>query len=156
MTSKNYVLIAVVASLVLFVLALTAIAGGGAATAAPSLIPTPASVSRPASPATLQTFQSFAGTAITEDTTSACVDVGNKSVIDLLYVIDQGTTNTVTLTSRWSIDGVTAVDGVAVVAANAADASDMVQLQVFGRYFCLLANVTNTNPLTITAQAIAK
>ena len=152
----NYVFLTIAAALVVFALALTALAGGGAATAAPLAIPTPVSVTRPASGG-VQTFTPFAGsTALTADTTSACVDVAQRSVIDVLYVIDQGTVNTTTLTSRWSIDGVTLVDGVNVVASNAADASDMVQLQVFGRYFCLLANVTNSNPITITAQAIAK
>lgn len=152
----NRVILTIGAALVLFALALTALAGGGgAAVAAPQAVPTPVSVTRPAGDG-FQTFTPFAGTAITEDTTSTCIDVANRSVIDLLYVIDQGTTNTTTLTTKWSIDGATTVSGINVVASNAADASDMVQLQVFGRYFCLLADVANTNPITINAQAIAK
>jgi hypothetical protein len=82
--------------------------------------------------------------------------VGGRSVVDVLYVIDQADVNTVTLTSKWSIDGTTTVSGVNLVASNSADASDMTQLQVFGRYFCILADVANTNAVTITAQAIAK
>lgn len=125
------------------------------ALAAPPAIPTPASVTRPASPGYI-TFNPFATSAITADTTSTCFDVGKQSTVDVLYTIDQGTTNTVTLTSQWSVDGTRLADGVNLVANNTADATDIAQLQVFGRYFCLLANVSNANTITITAQAIAK
>lgn len=125
------------------------------ATAAPAAIPTPASVTRPAKDGFI-TFNPFSGSPITADSTSTCFDVGNYSVIDALYVIDQGTTNTVTLTSKWSVDGTTTASGVNLVASNVADATDMTQLQVFGRYFCVLADVGNTNAVTVTVQAIAK
>lgn len=125
------------------------------ALAAPPAIPTPASVTRPASPGYI-TFNPFSASAIAADTTSSCFDVGRQSTIDVLYVIDQATTNTVTLTSQWSVNGTTLAGGVDLVANNTADATDIAQLQVFGRYFCLLANVTNANTITITAQAIAK
>lgn len=159
MASKKYTMavMTMAAALVFFALVLTTIAGGGgAAVAAPALIPTPVSVTRPATSGNLQSFNPFTAVAVTGDTTSNCIDVGSKSVIDVLYVIDQGAVNTVTLTSKWSIDGVTTVSGVNVVASNAADASDMTQLQVFGRYFCLLADVSNSNAVTVTAQAVAK
>jgi hypothetical protein len=123
--------------------------------AAPQAIPTPVSVTRPAAENYI-TFNPFTAAVLDEDTTSTCYDVAAYSVIDALYVIDQTEVNTVTLTAKWSIDGTTLVDGVNLVANNAADASDMTQLQVFGRYFCVLANVTNTNDITITVQAIAK
>lgn len=124
--------------------------------AAPAAIPTPVSVTRPAGDGYV-TFNPFAGTSsIAADTTSTCFDVGGRSIVDVLYVIDQTDVNTLTLTSKWSIDGTTTVSGVNLVASNAADASDMVQLQVFGRYFCILADVANTNAVTVTAQAIAK
>lgn len=125
------------------------------ATAAPAAIPTPASVTRPAQDGYI-TFNPFSASAVTADSTSTCFDVGNYSVIDALYVIDQGTTNTVTLTSKWSVDGTTTASGINLVASNVADATDMAQLQVFGRYWCVLADVTNANPLTVTVQAIAK
>jgi hypothetical protein len=145
-------------AVLLVALLLASLPGASApATAAPAAIPTPASVTRPSANGNFITFSPFAGTAsIAEDTYSSCYDVGKYSTIDVLYVIDQGTTNTTTLTSYWSIDGTTKAAGVNVVASNAADATDMAQLQVFGRYFCLLANVTNTEAITITAQAIAK
>jgi ABC-type transport system substrate-binding protein len=123
--------------------------------AAPQAIPTPVSVTRPAAENYI-TFNPFTAAVLDEDTTSTCYDVAAYSIIDALYVIDQTEVNTVTLTAKWSIDGTTLVDGVNLVANNAADASDMTQLQVFGRYFCVLANVTNTEDVTITVQAIAK
>lgn len=154
MKTKTFLTIG--AALVLFALALTALAGGGgAATAAPMAVPTPVSVTRPAGDGFI-TVSPWAAEVIDEDTTSSCYDVARFSVVDVLYSIDQGTVNTVTLTSKWSIDGTTLVDGVNIVASNAADATDMAQLQVFGRYFCVLANVTNSNDLTVTVQAIAK
>lgn len=155
MKTQNYVVLTVAAALLIFALALTALAGGGAATAAPLAIPTPASVTRPAGDGFV-TVAPWTATAITEDTTSSCYDVAKFSVVDVLYSIDQGTVNTTTLTARWSIDGSTLVDGVNIVASNAADATDMQQLQTFGRYFCVLANVTNSNAVTLTVQAIAK
>ena len=127
----------------------------GVVQAAPAAIPTPVSVTRPAGDGFV-TFNPFSTTVVDGDTTSTCYDVGGRSVIDLLYVIDQTDVNTVTLTSKWSIDGTTTVSGINLVATNAADASDITQLQVFGRYFCVLADVANTNDVTVTVQAIAK
>jgi hypothetical protein len=155
-----------VASLVVVVVLFAAMFAGMAvsstpAAAAPAAIPTPVSVTRPGSEIAPITFNPFAGDAsITADTTSTCYDVGKFAVVDVLYVIDQtianSVVNTTTLTSKWSIDGTITASGVNVVASNAADATDIAQLQVFGRYFCILADVSNTNPVTVTAQVIAK
>lgn len=155
--TANRVLAGVGVGALVLALLLGVIAGGAgdAVQAAPAAIPTPVSVTRPAGDGYV-TFNPFSTAAIATDTTSTCFDVGGRSVVDVLYVIDQGEVNTVTLTSKWSIDGVTTVSGVNLVASNAADASDMTQLQVFGRYFCILADVSNTNAVTITAQAMAK
>lgn len=122
---------------------------------APAAAPTPVSVTRPAGEGFI-TFTPFNAAVLTADTTASCADIGKYSVADVLYSIDQGTVNTTTLTTQWSIDGTTLATGINVVATNAADATDMTQVQVFGRYLCLLANVTNSNPITITAQVLAK
>ncbi len=159
MKSKNYALIAVVVALALVVLALTAISGGGSVAAAPAAAPTPVSVTRPAGDG-FASVGPFTAQMIAEDTTSSCYDVAKYSVIDVLYSIDQTVlssgANTTTLTTKWSIDGVTTVSGVNLVASNAADATDMQQVQVFGRYFCVLADVSNAQNVTVTVQAIAK
>lgn len=157
MKTKNYVLLAVIVPLVLFALALTLVGGsGGAALAAPAAAPTPVSVTRPGGDGSFVTFDLFNAAAIAADTTSTCVDVGRYTIADVQYTIDQGTTNTTTLTTKWSVDGGTLVSGVNVVASNAADATDMQQVQLFGRYFCLFADVSNSNTVTVTAKAIAK
>ncbi len=157
MKTRNYVLLAVLVPLVLFALALTMVSGGsGAALAAPAAAPTPVSVTRPGGNGAFVTFDLFNSAVITADATSACVDIGKYAVADVQYTIDQTAVNTVTLTSKFSVDGGTLVSGVNVVASNAADATDMQQLQLFGRYFCLLADVANSETVTVTAKAIAK
>lgn len=117
--------------------------------------PTPVSVTRPAADGVI-TFDPFSARVVTGDVTSGCVDVGRFAVVDALYQIDQTDVNTVTLTTRWSIDGVLMASGVHLVTGNAADATDLQQVQVFGRFLCVLADVTNASPVTITVQAIAK
>ncbi len=159
MNSNRKIILVVMAVLGLFALALTALSGGGAATAAPMAIPTPVSVTRPAGDGYI-TVAPFSAQILTEDTTSTCYDVAKFSVVDVLYSIDQSivadTANTTTLTTKWGIDSTTTVAGVNIVASNAADATDMAQLQVFGRYFCVYANVSNAQNVTVTVQAIAK
>ncbi len=159
MNSKRTIVLTVVVALMVFALALTALSGGGAATAAPMAIPTPVSVTRPAGDGYI-TVAPFSAQVLTEDTTSTCYDVAKFSVVDVLYSIDQTVlasgANTTTLTTRWGIDSTTTVAGVNIVASNADDATDMAQVQVFGRYFCVLANVSNSQSVTVTVQAIAK
>lgn len=123
--------------------------------AAPQAAPTPVSVTRPAVVGA-QVYEIWNAEVITADTTAECVDVGNASVLDAQYQIDQGTTNTVTLTTQWSINGSLVTDGADFVASNAADASDMVQVQAFGRFLCAKADVANTNSLTVTLYVLAK
>lgn len=126
--------------------------------AAPAAAPTPVSVTRPGGDGSFIVFDLFNAAPLTADTTSTCVDIGKYNVADVVYVFDQGAgvPNTTTLTTKFSVDGGTLVSGVNVVASNAADATDMQQVQLFGRYFCLLADVSNSNTVTVTAKAIAK
>ena len=156
MNINRTIVLTIAAALLLFALALTTLSGGGAATAAPAAAPTPVSVTRPGGDGSFITFDLFNSTVITADTNSTCVDVGRFAIADVQYTIDQGTTNTTTLTTRFSVDGGTLVSGVNVVASNAADATDMQQVQLFGRYFCLLADVSNTSSVTVTAKFLAK
>ena len=132
-----------------------------ASTSAPLAAPTPVSVTRPSrenSP--WITFSPFNVSVLTADTTSSCQDVGNYSVADVLYIIDQADTvvpNTTTLTTKWGVgDTTNLATGINVVASNSADVTDMQQVQLFGRYFCIFADVTNTKTVTITTQVIAR
>lgn len=127
-----------------------------AALSAPLAAPTPVSVTRPANNQAFITWTPFSATVLTADST-VCQEIAKYSVADILYSIDQGTTNTTTLTAKWGVaDTTTLATGISIVAANVADATDMQQMALFGRYFCILADVTNTEPLTLTVQAIAK
>lgn len=123
--------------------------------AAPQAAPTPVSVTRPAGDG-VQVIEVWDAEVIAADTTATCVDIGTASVIDAQYQIDQTDVNTVTLTTQWSINGELITDGVDVVASNAADASEMVQVQAFGRYICPKADVANTNDVTVTLYLVAK
>lgn len=149
------VMMGVMAALLLFALLFTMLLPQAPVSGAPLGAPTPVSITRPAN-GTFKVFDLFSTRPITQDTTSTCFDVGAYSLADVQYTIDQGTTNTTTLTTKWSVDGGTLVSGVNVVASNAADATDMQQVQTFGRYMCLLADVSTSDTITITAKAIAK
>jgi hypothetical protein len=151
---------ALVVALVLFAAILSGLSiAGSPATAAPAAAPTPVSVTRPGS-GDFAVVTLFNAVPMTADTTSSCFDIGKFSLADVQYTIDQtlkdSIMNTTTLTTKWSVDGGTLVSGVNVVASNVADATDMQQVATFGRYFCLLADVSNANPVTVTARAIAK
>lgn len=126
--------------------------------AAPAAAPTPvAAVQRSPAPE-FPVF--FNGKVLTADTRGSCFEVPDYAVVDLQYLIDQtavdGAPNTTTLTIQFSNDLVTYVDGLNAVADNAADASGLVQMQLFGRHTCVYANVTNTNPVTVTVNGVVK
>jgi len=79
--------------------------------------------------------------------------------MDLQWGIDQTlltTMNTTTLKLQFSNDGVNWIDGASFVSANVADANDMQQYAIFGRYARVYADVSNTNPLTLTVIGVAK
>ena len=87
---------------------------------------------------------------------SAPINIANFELADVQYVIDQGTTNTVTLTLQLSNNGVDWVTGTTLVAANAADASVLSQVPLFGKFARVLVDATNTNPLTVTVIGVGK
>lgn len=153
MNKRNYVLLAVILPILLFVLALTAITGGPVA-AAPAAAPTPVSVS--AGSAAPDVFTAFEAQAITEDTRSGCVDVAKFQRADVQYLVDATENNTTTVTMQFTNDKVTYIDGLAVASAVAADGSAMQQYAVFGKYICFYVNVTSTDPITWSISAVLK
>lgn len=154
MARQLYTFVAVVVSLVLLAV-LVSVLPASPVTGAPASVPTPvAAVERNAYAPTLYSF--FDAETMTADTTSSCFALANYDIADIYYNIDQGTTNTTTLTMRFGNSPSALVNGTDIVTSNAADASDMQQLQLFGRYTCILANVSNTNTITITVNALAK
>jgi len=94
--------------------------------------------------------------AITTSGASQEWKLANYEALDLHYVIDQGTVNTATLKLQYSNDGSNWADGADVVAANAADANEMVQHYNVGAYTRLYATVSNANPVTVTVIGLAK
>jgi hypothetical protein len=131
-----------------------------AGTAAPAAAPTPVSVTLPSGPVPEYPVFFNGNGPITADTRSSCFEVPDYSVVDLQYLIDQtiadNVVNTTTLKLQFSNDLVTYVDGINVVASNTADASSLQPFAIFGRYTCVYADVSNTNPITLTVVGVVK
>lgn len=129
-------------------------------------ISTPTQAAPPAAPTPLANFivdgvqpAAFtlqAATALTTDTNTAAVDVLRLGAIYLQYVVDQGTVNTATLTIQYSNDNLNWFNGVPIVSANAADATDGVILPLGWRWVRVNQDLTNSNPLTITLLAVGR
>lgn len=98
----------------------------------------------------------WSAASLTADARSACFNVGGYGTLDLHYIIDQGTTNTTTVNLQFSNVANSYVSGLAMVSANAADATDLKEFNVFGDRVCLYADVTNSNALSITAVGLVK
>lgn len=122
--------------------------------AAPAVAPTP--LAETAGGPGYQNVVFWSADALTASAGSNAIQLPGYEVLDLQYVIDQGTVNTTTIKLQFSNDNTNWSDGINVVANNAADANAMAQFNNFGRYVRLYATVTNTNPVTITARAVAK
>ena len=157
-TVRAYATAAAAVILVASLLAVVALAPSGSTQAAPSFAPTPvAAVNRTNSPE----FPVFFNTKVlTADTRSDCFEVPDYSVVDLQYIVDQTLValapNTTTLTLQWSNDNSNYVNGLAVATNNITDTNDLQQFQLFGRHACVYADVTNTNPVTLTVLGVVK
>ncbi len=125
-----------------------------AAEPGPLMAPTPVSVS--AAAAAPGEAVLFSASVLTDDTYSARVPVAAFQRTDIQHVVDQGTTNTATLTIQFSNDGENWTDGAALATNNAADAALLQQVNVFGKYARVYANLTNNNPITITVIGVLK
>lgn len=121
---------------------------------APLAIPTP--ITQPIWNAQPKEVKFFEAASLTADTRSTCYDLSGYGTLDLHYVIDQGTTNTNTITLQFSNVTNNYVNGVAVVTANASDTGDLKEYNLFGKRTCLYADVTNSNALSVTAIGLAK
>lgn len=157
-TIRAYVTAAAAVVLVASLLAAGAMVPGGITQAAPSFAPTPvAAVQRSPAPE-FPTF--FNAKVLTADTRSDCFEVPDYAVVDLQYTVDQTLValapNTTTLTLQFSNDNISFVNGLAVATNNITDTTDLQQYQLFGRHACVYADVTNTNPVTITALGVVK
>ena len=149
-----------IASLLLLatLFALIALTPVQAANPGPLAAPTPvAAVQRSAGPE----FPVFwANRVLTASERSSCFEVPDYAVVDLHTIVDQtpvaGAPNTTTIKLQFSNDNASFVDGVTAVNANAADAADLQQFQLFGRWACVYATVSNSNPVTVTVMGVVK
>lgn len=98
----------------------------------------------------------WSAASLTADARSTCFDLSGYNTLDLQYILDQGTTNTTTVNLQFSNIPGSYVSGVAVVTANAADATDLKEFNLFGGRTCLYADVTNSNSLSVTVVGLAK
>lgn len=99
----------------------------------------------------------YSSEALTADDQN-CVDLQGYSVIDLEYVVDQGTTNTTTVQLEHT-NGTpltTNTDGQVVVSANTADADDLNRFDLYGRYTCVDIDVSNSETITWTVTGVAR
>lgn len=146
----------------LFVLAFAAALGSAVNVQAdvpgPLAAPTPVTVS--ASGPSQNDLSFFTTRVITQDVASAAQNIEAADKADLQYTLDQtlvtGIANTTTLTLQFSCDGTTWTNGVAMLSANVADASDISQMLTFCSQMRVLVDVSNTNPVTVTVQGLAK
>lgn len=97
----------------------------------------------------------FNTVAVTEDT-RICQDLSAYRIADIQYVIDQNTTNTVTLKLQHSNNNSNFTDGQNLVAANAADANALNRYDLYGKYNCVYADVANSNSLTLTVIVLPR
>lgn len=142
------------------VMALALLAGAMVALNTPTALAAPAAAPTPVVSGFSQRSPTeltwLSGVATTADGGSTPQLVSAWQAVDIQYVIDQGTTNTVTLKLQFSNDGSNWTDGATLVTDNAADASVLSQAAVFGKWARVYADVTNSNPVTITAIGIMK
>ncbi len=97
---------------------------------------------------------------VAADTHTDVMDISAQEWCDFQYKVDQAIddadVNTTTLTVEYSNDKVAWIDGPALVSNNAADASDITRLPVFGRYAQIELDVTNTATPTWSISAVCK
>ena len=160
MTSNRKFFIASVAfaALLFAVFALMFQGTASAANPGPLAAPTPVSVNPGSGVGRASVL--WAAKVITADTATGAMDILNYGKADVQWLIDQtvvaAAPNTTTVKLQFSVDGTNWVDGINAVASNTADAGDMQQFAMFGRYVRLYADVTNTNPITLTLGVAAK
>lgn len=157
MRARQMIFGSLAVAVVIFAALVLSMTGPANVTAAPSAAPTPVSINHAGTFADVPVFWSTQ--VVTADGGSSLQNIQNHQVVDLQWGIDQTlltTMNTTTLKIQFSNDGVNWIDGASFVSANVADANDMQQYAIFGRYARVYADVSNTNPLTLTVIGVAK
>ncbi len=122
--------------------------------AALAALPTPISMSDRTDATDNVTF--WNSKPITSSQGSTVAELPGAEVLDLQYVIDETIANSTTLKLQYSNDNSHWTDGPTVVATVQADANGLDQYANFGRYTRLYATLVGSDPVTLTALAVAK
>lgn len=130
-----------------------------AAQPGPLAAPTPVSEPRGAASATVAELAS--GRVITGDVRLGCVDSRAANKLDVFYALTTGTVNTATITLQHintnpNAAGAVFADGPDVATNVVTDTTAMQQVQAFGAWTCIFVDVTNTEAITLTANALMK
>lgn len=152
-----------IALMLVLIVALIFSIGGGQSiqpvSAAPAAAITPVAATSPVSGDTSAVLVFFDGEALTADT-QRCRDLRGFRTLDLEYVVDQGETNTTTVTLEHTngagADLTVNTTGQTVVSANAADADGLNRFDLYGIHTCVDVNVTNSETITWTVIGIAR
>jgi hypothetical protein len=152
--NKSFAIAAVIGALVL-VLMLSWGMQMPLAHAAPSAAPTPVA-GVVDTPGTAQNAVWMSNLVVTADTGSRALNLGNYAKADVQVVLDKTGFQTTTLKLQFSNDQTNWTDGATIGSALTADTSTLAQYALFGRYARVYADVTNSNPVTITVLGLAK
>ncbi len=148
---------AALASLAVLLLAMPLILNlSSTAFAAPNAAPTPLAAGLTIQGMGKAPVNFFVTRVITQDVAGPPFNLSLYEVLDVQHLIDQTDVNTTTLKLQFSNDGHNWVDGVNLVTDNTADADALSQYNNFGLYTRVYADVSNTNPVTVSAIAVAK
>ncbi len=99
----------------------------------------------------------YATTAIAADTNTTSFCFGEDfEQADYQVTLDHGTANTTSVIIEFSNDGTNWDVGPTIVSANAADATDISRVQLFGKCQRFDLDVVNTNTITIGITALPK
>lgn len=147
------------AFLLIFAVALGLSARAQAAVPQPVAGPTP--ISEPRGAINASVVELAAARVITGDVRLGCIDSVAANKLDVLYGLTVGTVNTATITLQHtnlnpSVAGALFADGPDVATNVVTTTTGMQQVQAFGAWTCVFADVTNTNTLTITVNALVK
>lgn len=104
-------------------------------------------------------FATFFDGTVTADT-RVCAQLGGYNAADFQYKLTQTGVNTVTVKHQYSNNQADYVDGTTFMSGTPVPAStpftNMAQHALFGRYACVLVDVTNATPVSVYVSAAAK
>lgn len=139
----------------LMLLALLVFAPVLPSSAAPAAAVTPVGVEDPIVGGVAGVMRYFNTVAITADT-RICQDLSTYRVADIQYIADHGTSNPVTITLQHSNNNSNFTTGQSIAVNSTADGNALNRFDLYGKYNCVYADVTNSNSLTLTVLVMPR